>query len=445
MKFKRAISICLLFIFITDQVGHSQTLYRSKILSDSSFNFRQGDFVGFEEFQKLEAREYFLHEKSEELSQIKFNTQENNLRLIQEYNQVLPETMEIQKLNAAQRERRLEVKTAQIQNRLNQAGERYILFKDGKKVTFKAGLTIRIENESLKDKLGNVSIRNTTNMHYNKKRELISYDQSIQDPLGNLTQVKFRNAQYWTKADQAKDPRRVEGKLANYAETIQEPTGLTTTRQWLNRSYYTKDDEKSNPSQVEGQLASYQQEIVGNDAPAAKRTIAFSEAQYIRRPATPTETDPSDEEDILLSSFHEKNTFLGIETERDFFDAQYNEHEQLVSYKEVSATLGVTTFKEWKNGTYDELGRLTAFDEVTVTDGVKTEREFRDAQYNSLGQLVSYTETIKTLDDVRVTHFSDAVYDEVGRLSSFKNTITENGVTFTQERSQILYNEEGLH
>ena len=66
---------------------------------------------------------------------------------------------------------------------------KYIKYSDGKIVNFKEGLPSSIENERMVDEFGNLGIRHTWNMQYNDKRLLTSYQASLKDNLGNITNI----------------------------------------------------------------------------------------------------------------------------------------------------------------------------------------------------------------------------------------------------------------
>lgn len=445
MKVKRILSLVVLIAYAAQEGGWAQLLekpagYEPTLSNESVL---EDGFVDLTQLEQIAAEEKLFDKRLSSISNLRLDAEKVRQLQLQENLRVLDQVTEVKKIQDQQQNAEMEGKARSIQNKLARAGEQYVLYDDGKKITFKAGLAIRIENEPVRDKLGNESVRQTLNMVYNDRNQLIGYEQQVADSLGNVTRVDWREGTYWTKEDQLADSRKVAGKLSGYYETVYEPTGRVVESRWRNLRYYTQADEQENPRHVEGQLAGYRRSLVSNDAAEAERLIEFSDAVYLRRPATPTESDPSKEDDLLLTSFHEKVTLSGITTERDFYDAQYNEHEQLISYKEDRETPGIRTRMEWQNGKYDSLGRLTAFDEVSVTNGIRTERHFRDGKYNDTGQLVSYTETVKTSGSGSVTHYSGLQYDEVGRLRSSTEEITENGISFTRRRNDIEYDGKG--
>lgn len=90
---------------------------------------------------------------------------------------------------ATQRQQRLQVAAAQ--------GEfSYIPYSDGKVVYFTDGLATQVKNERVIDEFGNVSIKNTFNMQYNDKRLLTSYEATLKDNLGNISQLFWYGVSY---------------------------------------------------------------------------------------------------------------------------------------------------------------------------------------------------------------------------------------------------------
>ena len=76
------------------------------------------------------------------------------------------------------------------------SGFNYTEHDNGKKVWTKNGLAERVMNDPVKNKNETVTIRNTYNMQYNKKRLLTDYDAEIIDPRGNITYVHWHGATY---------------------------------------------------------------------------------------------------------------------------------------------------------------------------------------------------------------------------------------------------------
>jgi len=272
------VALPILFLLLFNDLSRAQSFEQPAYLplDNGKILFSEESFIDRDQFEFIEARERYLQERENKLNLIGQELIQRNHKIIEEQSRSFQEAIEVQKLIERQAANRVEGKAKEIQNRLARAGERYVLYKDGKKVTSKAGVTIRIENEKITGKLGNVSVRNTTEMTYNDKRVLVGYQQTVEDSFGNVTRLEWIGGTYWRRGDQATDSRKVAGKLASYSETIKQPTGLVTNRKWSNMTYYTKEDETKNPNHVEGELAAYEQELDTLSRPNLRSQIVTS-------------------------------------------------------------------------------------------------------------------------------------------------------------------------
>ncbi len=371
--------------------------------------------------------------------------------------------------------------------------ERYVLAynkdKSIKKTTYFNAVPIRIENERLVDSHGKQTIRNTRNMKYNEKRQLISYESESLDALGNTTKTTWKEGTYYTKSDEQLNARTKEGYVKSYTEMVELPSGEVITRRRDNILYYNKKDEELNSRFVQEQIAGYTETYVSNQAPDAPRLTVWSNATYVKQPFTPTSENPDPaggyakkkalknlkkEPDILLTSFHEETTVLGLTSVRDINTIEYNEYEEQTSYHERIERLGLLYNNEFRGGRYDEWGRLIQYNirsevggEVTITErleteytstglilryvekitypnGVVEEVEFIEPEYNEIGQLLGFIRITNTEEgEIRTTR-SDIEYNSLGLETSYTDTIESEGLTTIIEMSDITYNENGL-
>ncbi len=264
----------------------------------------------------------------------------------------------------------------------------YVQYNDGKRIWFKDGLAVIIENERILDAQGNVSLRNTYNMEYNPKRLLTSYESDTTDCLGNLTHVKWYGAKY--------------------------------TRDSV---FYADDETYANKL-----ITDYIQETTDYFGNATK--VEWSKAQYDGK---------------LLTSYHEEFTDArGHVSVKDWYSARYDENEQLVEFQEdLLSVKGVRTHRLWTGGTYiknpgydkamNNRGQaqtapeylLVAYhEEITDEWGNKTMRDWQGAEYDQYGQLVRYEE-IRTdaLDRQKSIFWTKGKYDEYGRLIGYQEDV----------------------
>lgn len=114
----------------------------------------------------------------------------------------------------------------------------YVLYKDGRQVFFKNGLTFKILNEKVLDAKGNVTLRNTTNMQYNSKKLLVSYIVESTDSQGNVTLLQRKNIQYTADSVYyAGKDTNAKQKITSYEENTVDPIGNLTTVQRSNIQY----------------------------------------------------------------------------------------------------------------------------------------------------------------------------------------------------------------
>jgi len=167
--------------------GYLEPGYR-KYLGDK---IREGYYV--EVFVDLENRQKERVEKRKQIEDIVSDSYQANLSSAQEIiktnNEKSRSSQEIDwsvKESQNQAER---VATAQTEFK-------YIKYSDGKIVKSTDGLPTTIENERVLDEFGNLSIKNTYNMKYNDKRLLTSYEATLKDNLGNITQIYVYGIEY---------------------------------------------------------------------------------------------------------------------------------------------------------------------------------------------------------------------------------------------------------
>lgn len=248
---------------------------------------------------------------------------------------------------AKQHQQREQVASAQIEGGFN-----YIPHSDGKIDYFKDGLLTRVENERVVDEFGNISIKDTSNMQYNDKRLLTSYDATLKDKMGNVTKLFWYGATY--SADSvyyATATTNASKSLAEYTLKEIDPAGNVKLTQWKAVSYEGK------------YLRAFSQTIEDN---------VYGTASFKRSNITYAGNNPGQ-----LSSYHEE----GIGTDNlaytlDRTDIAHNgEKDQLTGYHEVMMT--------------------------TQIDGTKT-KATTDAKFNYLGVAHQFGPDVEELDPDRI-------------------------------------------
>jgi len=233
----------------------------------------------------------------------------------------------------------------------------YVRYADGKIIRFRDGLAARVENERIIDTHGNVSIRNTTDMEYNKKRLLTSYNSETKDAQGNVSKVVWSGGVYT-------DDSVYYGTEDTHARKLVTGFGQETT------------------------------DIYGNVS-----KVTWEGAVY---------------EGKLLAGYHQITLdHRGNTSTKDWFGAKYDGNKQITAFTEIETdTLGNTRRRHWSGGTYipnhaynsehEKTGAvmdapkylLTGYhEEITDENGLTTTRDWTGATYDEFGQLTSYRES----------------------------------------------------
>lgn len=209
----------------------------------------------------------------------------------------------------------------------------YIPYSDGKKIYFKDGLPSRIENERVLDEFGNVSIKNTYNMQYNDKRLLISYEATLKDNLGNVSQLFWYGAKYTADSLFYGGKDTVANKnLTEYWLKEIDPAGNERLTHWKGSSY-------------EGKLLRAFSQTIDDSI--------YGHSSFTRSNITYAGNDPE-----KPSSYHEEGVGSdGLEYSKDLSGITYNDKYLTTGYHEEIIT--------------------------TQVDGSKT-RTFVDAQFKYL-------------------------------------------------------------
>ena len=357
----------------------------------------------------------------------------------------------------------------------------YVQYNDGKRIWFKDGLAVIIENERILDAQGNVSLRNTYDMEYNSKRLLTSYEADTTDCLGNLTHVKWHGAKYTRDSVfYADDETHAHKLVTDYIQETTDYFGNAVKVEWggaqydgkLLTSYHEKFTDARGHVSVKDwygarydenkQLVEFQEDVLSVKGVRTHRL--WTGGTYIKNPAYDkamanrgqAQTAP----EYLLVSYHEEITDeLGNQTMRDWQGAEYNKYGQLVRYKEIQ-TDALDRRKNilWTKGKYDEYGRLIKYQEDVVnldetTSQVEWEAEVYDnqhrllafletrtdalgnesrlcryaIQYNRLGDILAYKELHTDIrGHVSSISWESRQYDEYGRLLAYQEEVVDD-------------------
>ncbi len=335
----------------------------------------------------------------------------------------------------------------------------YVQYDDGKRVYYKDGLISRIENERIIDPLGNVTIKNTSNMTYNEKRLLESYHAETIDPQGNVTITDWSGGTY-TDASvfYAGGETEAEKLLTGYREVITTPQGSTYTRIWSDArfnedrqltSYHEEiidmqgNETITNWSEGTYQddlLVSYHKEITDMFGDVTTVEWSTSRDAYMKNTSYEGEDDEIHSE-YLLTSYNETiKDSDGNTTLRQWSDAKYNGSEQVTYYKEkITDSKGNTVVKKWEARSYDSMGRLTGYGEEIYDNrnpNILQTKTVNGMAYDSRGQLATFYEVDvirgrdhqgQWVDITQRIERSGAEFDDKGILAGYKEIRKKSG------------------
>ena len=143
---------------------------------------------------------------------------------------------------------------------------------------------VKVFNEEIKSKTGNISIQDrfgadeTGNgdpsmyMGYNDDRQMESYYQRLEDPLGNILYTWFHDAKY--------DGTEQDAKMTGYEQTDWNEIGVWTRRKRENMQYYPEGHVG------EDQMSYYEEWMQTETAPLAPTQVTWYDAVYFQRPVT---------------------------------------------------------------------------------------------------------------------------------------------------------------
>jgi len=335
----------------------------------------------------------------------------------------------------------------------------YVQYDDGKRVYYKDGLISRIENERIIDPLGNVTIKNTSNMTYNQKRLLESYHAETIDPEANVTITDWSGGTYTdASVSYAGGETEAEKLLIGYREVVTTPQGSTYTRIWSDAQF-----------NQDRQLVSYREEII--DMQGNKTITNWSEGTYqddllvsyhkeitdifgdvttidwsATRDAYMKNTSYEGEDDeihseYLLTSYNETiKDADGNTTLRQWSDAKYNGNEQITYYREkITDSKGNTVIKKWEAKSYDSMGRLTGYGEEIYDNrspNIFQTKTVKGMAYDSRGQLATFYEVDvirgrdtqgRWVDITQRIERSAPEFDEKGLLAGYREIRKKSG------------------
>ncbi|MGQ0644738.1 MAG: hypothetical protein ACT4O3_04520 [Elusimicrobiota bacterium] len=372
----------------------------------------------------------------------------------------------------------VEAKRAQSSQALARAGGySYKAFPDGRRVWFnKDGRAHRVENEKITDADGRMSIRDTTDMAYDAKGNLLSSKTETRDPEGHITVTHWSGV--YEQGPDGKD------NLSAFTETTWDPLGNASKTERSSIAYGGGKDGRQPVSYKETQTdalgRSTTREVSASRYDDENRLLSYSEtftdslgetsskkwtaSGYIKNPAHKGEN--SSEPRHLLSGYTEETTdSRGRKSVKEWKDARYNDQGRVTSWTEDVKTQTpsggwVSTRREWtggkyddrgrlvsyretttdengvfrrtdvKNTAYDDFGRMLSYDEVaTDSQGVKTRRRWHGAEYNAKGELLAYSQTVIESGQEKITRWQSLGYDGQGRSLGHRETgkVLEDG------------------
>ena len=194
---------------------------------------------------------------------------------------------------------------------------KYIKYSDGKIVNFKERLPSSIENERVIDEFGNLGIKHTWNMQYNDKRLLTSYQASLKDNLGNITNIFVSGITYSPDSVfyGGYDTNANKNETEKYIKEIDSAGNVRLTH-WKALSYDGK------------LLRAFSQEI--EDSIYGKTSFTHSNIKY------------ENNNYRRVSSYHEEGVGTdGLEYELDRTNITYNDKHLATGYHEEITTTNV--------------------------------------------------------------------------------------------------------
>lgn len=380
------------------------------------------------------------------------------------------------------------------------SGFNFTEHENGKVVWTKNGLAEKIIGDPVKNKNGTITLRNTYNMQYNKKRLLTDYDAEIVDPRGNTTYVHWHDATYTADSKFYADEKTNANKHLNFykEEVVDGASGNTTTRVFKSPVYegkflrkYTEElTDSRSPDKItekvrygiqydsDHNMTEYKEDItekiIGYNGELFTRVYSkeFFEGKYDADKNLLHSVDiVHDEYGSIKTEFTavynslgelEKSSKIqtsqdGVSIKTDFTAITYDNHMQLMESEEVitdSRNADKPLVKKFKAGVgedygYNKLGDMTSYqEEWTDGNGRTISREWFGAEYTKQRQIAAYKEILRDetgaelYKEWKIEDIENG-YDRLNHVKAFTEKTTLGDLAYERQLSSIRYDSLG--